>query len=90
MTMIKCAVESTLQKEHDKMRDPKLKNVIFTCPLYQKQICLWCCLHINAIANPLTRVTTGDKHPGYEKKVSEEIGRNWDNIWETCGRCQRH
>jgi len=82
-----CFLEKHLKEEHAAMKNPKLGGIVMTCPVLGCQICMWCCLHIRDVANPLSRNYATDHHPNYAIKVPELSERNLDSIWETCARC---
>jgi len=82
-----CYLEEHLPKEH---ADPRASERVakLSCPIFDRQICLWCCLHIHDVADPLQRNRAGIFHPGYAEKAPELSERDLDGIWETCSRCQ--
>ena len=82
-----CALENHLVEEHANMRDKRLGTIIHTCPVVDRQICLWCCLHMYDAANPLSRNQASDRFPEFVSKTCELSGRDLDSIWETCSRC---
>jgi len=85
-----CVLKKTLKVEHDRMRDPRLGEILFQCPLIDKQICYWCCLHIYDAAQPVTRVSATDSNPAYAGKIISLSGReDLDAVWATCSKCGR-
>uniref|UniRef100_A0A6M3K5R4 Uncharacterized protein n=1 Tax=viral metagenome TaxID=1070528 RepID=A0A6M3K5R4_9ZZZZ len=81
-----CSLKKLLPEYHENMKNPKLASVMSTCPILGKQICLWCCLHICDVADPMKRNRALDNFPDLVK-VEEESGRAFDSMWETCSRC---
>ena len=82
-----CFLKKHLKEEHANMRDPRHGNISMVCPIFDRQICMWCCLHVRDVANPLTRNHATDQHPNYAIKASELSERSLDSIWETCSSC---
>jgi len=82
-----CYLKKELKEEHANMKNPKLESVVFMCPVLSRQICMWCCLHIRDVSNPMSRNYAIDHHPKYAIKAAELSGRSLDSIWETCARC---
>jgi hypothetical protein len=65
---------------------PKILGTELPCPLYNgRTICLWCCLHIAGIAEPLNRGDNEIRHPEYN--IVMETGRSWDEITSLCTKC---
>jgi len=82
-----CYLKKHLKEEHATMRNPMYESVVFTCPVFERQICMWCCLHVRAVSNPMTKNYASDQHPNYAIKTPELSGRRLDSVWETCARC---
>lgn len=82
-----CYFKEELKEEHANIRLPGHATTIMMCPIYDRQICFWCCLHTRDVANPLKRNYATDHHPDYAIKSQEVSGRDLDSIWETCSRC---
>lgn len=86
---MECSLSKKLKSEHARKDEPRY-SVFLNCPLINgKQICLWCCLHICDIAEPLGRGDSAALHPTYESVVAKETDRDWDEIWYTCSRCSK-
>ncbi len=84
---MKCSLEEVLKEEHAKSKDKRYtENIVGRCPLLDKQICLWCCLHIEGIADPSRRMNQQEN--GYYYTVPEITHRDWDEMWETCSTCK--
>ncbi len=85
---MKCTLLGSVPKEHESMRDEKYGEIFMHCSLFNnRQICLWCCLHIIDWANPMNRAVARESHLEYDKPVTTLAGREWDEIWETCSKC---
>ena len=85
-----CALESYLEKEHENMREPRLGTIIVNCPIFGRQICYWCCLHVQDMSNPLTRPNAEVFNPRYKEvinKIRPDI--TLDGCWETCSSCRK-
>ena len=88
--MINCILKPNLPEEHAvaETKDVRYKGTYMNCPLFNgRQICLWCCLHICDIGEPLKRGDSGIAHPEFEANIPALSGRNWDEIWQTCSQC---
>ena len=85
-----CVLKKHLKKEHEEMRTPAMEEMTYICPLMDRQICMWCCLHISHIAQPITRTMTADHNAGYADKIVALVGSmDWDDVWTTCSQCGR-
>ncbi len=80
---MECLLKNKLKPEHELMQNKQLGGITFQCPLLNKQICLYCCLHISAIANPTTRNTARDFNPSYENL----LGEDFQTMWDRCSSC---
>jgi hypothetical protein len=84
------AVKCNIDEFHTERAKPPHTTTYLNCPLLGgRQICLWCCLHISDIANPLTRVWAGEKNQEYLDilKLLPPERADWDLMWSTCYRC---
>lgn len=85
-----CTLKKILRNEHEAIKNPALGEMMWTCPLMDRQICYWCCLHVYNCGQPSTRVMTSDKNPGYADSIAKIADRqDLDDVWETCSQCGR-
>jgi len=87
-----CILKDKLPHEHAvaDTKDARYRGTFVNCPLFNsRQICLWCCLHICDIGEPLKRGDAGIAHPEFESIVPGESLRSWDEIWQVCSRCSQ-
>ena len=82
-----CYLEKHLKEEHANMKNPNLGNIVVMCPVFERQICLWCCLHTQDVSNPLKREYATGRFPNYAIKAAELSLRDLDSVWESCSRC---
>ena len=82
-----CRFEKELKEDHENMKNPVLGGMMMQCPIYDGQICYWCCLHVRDVANPLKRNYYTRIHPQYVEVAEKLSERNLDGVWETCSRC---
>lgn len=86
---MKCTLRGKLKSEHANVKDSRYLEQYMKCPLFSdRQICLWCCLHISDIAEPMKRTIASEKFPGYHNTVGDLVGRDWDSIQSTCSKCR--
>ena len=85
----KCALIKELKEEHAEIKVPQHGTMMVTCPLLSKQICLWCCLHISEVADPLKRTRAVNTHPRYAEVVTKLTGRTLESIAQTCNGCSQ-
>jgi len=79
-------MECTLKKYH-KGADPKYTGLFVTCPHFSdRQICYWCCLHIQDLVNPATRGRVIEMGSPYAD--IDELSDN-EACWYVCDRCSR-
>jgi hypothetical protein len=77
-----------MKEEHENMSNPKFGGITFMCPVIGKQICMWCCLHISDIADPMKREKAYINHTKYAEIATKISGRDLDDIFRTCSRCR--
>jgi len=82
-----CSLEPMLKKAHAEMRNPKLGNIILHCPVLNRQICLWCCLHLADAGDPKKREHMLNLYPEL-MDVQKVSNRDFDSMFETCSRCR--
>ena len=82
-----CSLESTLKEAHASMRNPKLGNITHHCPILDKQICLWCCLHIADAGDVKQREHMLNMYPEL-MDVQKISHRDFDSMFQTCSRCR--
>ena len=83
-----CSLDKIIKDAHTNIKKQELGNIMFTCPVIGKQICLWCCLHIEAASNPMTRLNTIDNTPCFGIDLPIALERDLDKIFETCSTCR--
>ncbi len=84
---MKCSLEKHLKEEHQKEEAIKREAIFMNCPLFtDKQICLWCCLHIKDLAGP-DRNHYREVNSHYYDLVTSLVPCEWDNMWEVCSKC---
>jgi len=87
---MECILAKKIIGEHKNIKDERYATTFLNCPLFDgRQICLWCCLHIRDIADPIRRGDYSLAHPDYESTVSADSRRDWDEIWSICGKCSK-
>lgn len=88
-----CVLHKKLKKEHDKILidRPMFATNFVQCPLFwDRQLCLWCCLHIIDQAHPRQRQFASQLFPQYETLASKELSKSWDEVWSVCGSCKHN
>jgi len=88
--MMNCVLTKNLPQVHKDLKDDSKKRGLaesfVMCPLFNdRQICVWCCLHIVEQANP-NKQFAAELNPHYEK-LTDQIGKHWEEVWGTCGPC---
>ena len=73
--------------EHASMRSPRYSEVAMHCPLVSGSICLWCCLHISNLANPMKRTQAVDNAKGYSEIATIARKKDLDEVWSYCSKC---
>ena len=88
---MKCSLEKMLlrQHNHEEERKQMLGGSFVKCPLLDKQICLWCCLHIKDQAAPMTKVNASERFKDYQSLSPETLRRTWDEVWSVCAVCSK-
>ena len=75
---------------HTKVKDTRYIEHFVTCPLIEKDICIWCCLHISDLANPRTREIADAAQTEYSDLITnEQLSKfvDWDGVWTNCFKC---
>jgi len=85
---MECALKDRLKEEHAKMTKPAYAGVIFHCPVLGRQMCLWCCLHLSDLADPMKRSYAMTDFFRYADVAKELSGRDLDSIHQTCVHCR--
>jgi len=84
-----CVLKKELKSQHDKIQDDRFSDTQYECPvLTGKKICLWCCLHIEGVLNPISRANLEEKYRDYVDTISDMSGLNLDAAWEICSSCR--
>ncbi len=87
---MECILVNKAVGEHKNIKDERYANKFLNCPLFSsRQICLWCCLHIRDIADPIRRGDYSLAHPEYESLIPAETTMDWDEVWSICGKCSK-
>lgn len=87
--LMQCSLRKEAPKEHKSITDSRYAETFVECPLFNnKQICLWCCLHICDLADPMTRPRAREDHQEYVELLDRLTGRELDSVQETCYRCR--
>jgi len=73
---------------HNNISKPQYAETFFKCPIVDRQICLWCCLHIGELADPKTRLHASEFSTEYDEKIPKITTRDWDDMWVTCQKCR--
>lgn len=85
-----CSLLKLAPVEHGKIKDVRYAQTFLNCPLLDgKQLCLWCCLHIRDIAEPLNRGAYSEAHPEYEALLPKLSDKSWDEIVSVCSKCAK-
>lgn len=76
--------------DHDNIPKQQYADIMFKCPIIDKQICLWCCLHISEVADPKSRMIASESlnSVSYYENIPKQTLRDWDDMWVTCGKCR--
>lgn len=88
-TTKECVISKILPKEHAKaeVKNPTLTNNMIVCPLFNdRQICMWCCVHIYDQADP-SKVFSSDFNPHYYDLISEVLKMSIEEVWRHCSGC---
>jgi len=83
-----CSLKNVV--EHNKIPKVQYAETVFKCPVIDRQICMWCCLHISDVADPKTRNKTLDYSSPYYDSIPKLTSRDWNSIWVTCEKCRNN
>jgi hypothetical protein len=82
-----CYLEKKVKRMHSKAPE-NFKGIIFQCPLIDRQICLWCCLHICELSDPMSRIGASDSMKEYYDLIPKLSDKSWEDTTSVCGRCK--